>query len=133
MRLISCFLTFNIFYSVNGLHGYVTLASKRQQKNLSILSQFTKRYFSARFLYSGSSPAVQYLTVMKLSFENYSLKASAFTAEERFLKFVLSMVTKMPADNQASLLLFIPFLIFHISEFHSCHISMHRPKYCILS
>lgn len=42
---------------------------------------------------------------MKLLFENYSLKTSAFAAEGRFLKFVLNMITKMPAVNQAFMLL----------------------------
>ena len=69
MRLISCFLIFNIFYSVNVLCRYVTLVSKRQEKTLSILFQSTMRS-----MYSESSPAAQHLTVMEVSFENYSLK-----------------------------------------------------------
>lgn len=36
---------------------------------------------------------------MKLPFENYFFKTS-FAADRRFLKFVLNMITKMPAVNQ---------------------------------
>lgn len=72
------------------------------------------RYFSARIIYSESSPAVQYFTVMKRFYENYSLKATAFTAEERFLKSVLKMITKMLANNQAYTLLVMRFLLFFI-------------------
>lgn len=104
MRIISYFLIFNIFYSINVLHSYVTLVSERQLKFLSILFQSTMMFFSTRFLHAESSPALKYLTIMKLPFESYSFRTS-FVAEGRFLKFVLNMITKMPAVNQAIMLL----------------------------
>lgn len=122
MMIISYFLIFNIFYSVNISHRYVILVSKRQLKVLSILFQLTMMYFSAE-----SSPAVKYLTIMKLPFENYFFMAS-FAVEGRFLKFVLTMITKMPEVNQAFMLYAAvqPFALgFRISQFHSYYISMH--------
>lgn len=48
-------------------------------------------------------------------YEDYPLKAP-FIAEDRFLQFILNRITKMPANNQAPMLLFILFLYFSISQ-----------------